>query len=216
MEFEKSLADGFKQIGKKVGLPVMAILVLTATIYTIETGYVGVLSSGGKYNMEEVPPGIHFKIPVYQEIKKFDTRVHTVSYVGSATPGYRGGVIVRPSIVVLDRKNLDVAIELSVLFKPSPTDAAEILKKYGPDYFEKAINPRVRDIVRDVVGKHSAETIALERTMIAAEIRESLDKKFDGSYFKIVDINLRHIIPPRDHSREDPRCSGGEAGGAAA
>lgn len=175
---------------------VIVIWLVVSMIYTIESGTVGVLSTFGKYDPDEKEPGIHFKIPAVQKIRIFDVKMHTVTYHQGKPLPAREGVINKPIIQVLDNKNLPIGIELTVQYTPIKTEASDILAKYGNNYFEKLINPIVRDVVRDVIGKYQAEKIASDRTSIAKEVRAMLGDKFKRLPFHLNDVALREIKLP--------------------
>ncbi len=162
--------EGFN-INRLGGIWVVAGLVLIAvvfmSVYTIESGTVGVLSTFGKYDPDEMEPGLHLKIPFIQSVRVFDVRLQTVNYKSVKDLPDKGGVINKPAIQVLDNKNLPIGVELTVQYTPDRNEAAEILAQFGKNYFEKLINPIVRDVVRDVIGKYQAEKIAADRTVIA-------------------------------------------------
>ncbi|HHJ39684.1 MAG: hypothetical protein AXA67_00795 [Methylothermaceae bacteria B42] len=170
---------------------------LFMTVYTIESGTVGVLSTFGKYDADEREPGIHFKIPMVQKVRVFDVKLHTVTYHQGKPLPAREGVINKPIIQVLDNKNLPIGIELTVQYTPIPSEASEILARFGDNYFEKLINPIVRDVVRDVVGKYQAEKIASDRSAIGHEIRVMLAEKFKQLPFQLNDVALREIKLPQ-------------------
>ncbi len=204
----KTPTDSFDTdtLGRKMpafNVPVLAIpslvLIMLAfmAVYTIESGNVGVLSTFGKYDPEEKEPGLHLKLPFVQSVKVFDVRLQTVNYKSAKDLPDQGGVINKPAIEVLDNKNLPIGVELTVQFTPDKKEAAEILTRYGANYFEKLINPIVRDVVRDVIGKYQAEKIAADRTVIAKEIRAVLGEKFKELPFHLHDVALRNIRLPQ-------------------
>jgi len=53
---------------------IVIFVIFFSAHYTIETGTVGVLSTFGKYDPQEKQPGLHLKIPLFQQIKVFDVK----------------------------------------------------------------------------------------------------------------------------------------------
>lgn len=179
-----------------VGLLLVFGSTLSNGIYTIESGTVGVLTTFGKYGDDVIAPGLHFKIPLMQTIKSFDVKMNTINYLGRDDRRVSEGMINKPSIDVLDSKNLPIGLELSVQFTPIAEQANRILEKYGDNYFEKLINPFVRNIVRNVVGKYQAEDIAMKRSEIESALQVQLSKEFENTPFKLDNIGLRNIVLP--------------------
>ncbi len=178
-------------------LLILAVIAIVSSVYTIETGTVGIISTFGKYDVEEKQPGIHLKVPFVQKVRVFDVKLQTVNYHQNQDLPDQHGVVNKAYIQVLDRKNLPIGIELTVQYTPKKTEASEILAAYGFNYFEKLINPMIRDVVRDVIGSYQAEKIAADRTAIAKEIRSLLSDKFQLLPFKLTDVALRDIKLPQ-------------------
>ncbi len=174
-----------------------AYALVTTSSYRIESGNVGVLATFGKYNEETKEPGLHFMIPFVQNVRTMDVKVQTVHYTGKSNIEEREGVIYRPSIVVLDSKNLNIGVELTVQYRPMQADAPQILARYGNNYFQKLLDPNIREIIRNVAGRYGAEEIAMKRLEIGEELKERLVKKFSETMFEVMDVQLRNIDLPQ-------------------
>jgi regulator of protease activity HflC (stomatin/prohibitin superfamily) len=175
----------------------------------IESGYVGVKSTWGKYDDRELMPGLHFKIPMVQEIIPVDVRVHTINYKGSANLGGKEGIIDKPAITVLDKRGLPVTVELTVQYKLLPDMASEMLQKWGFRWEEKLVNPTVREVVRDIIGKYPAEEIPVKRPEITTRIEENIRKRLTrlsriGGKIsvQVVGVQLRNIFLPPEIQRK--------------
>ena len=180
-----------------VGLIVVAVFFLLSTgAYTIKSGFVGVLSTFGEFSDQPKLPGLHVKIPFVQDIQIVDVKMQTVNYQQDDTLG-RDGVINQAPIVVLDSKNLNIGIDLTVQFSPDPEQAKMILSKYGTNYFEKLIGPIIRDTASDVMSQYQAEDIARERSKIANHLNVAMHKNFKGLPFTLNAVQLRHIDLPK-------------------
>jgi regulator of protease activity HflC (stomatin/prohibitin superfamily) len=174
---------------------------LTKSFETIESGNVGVKVTFGKYNDRELPPGLHFKLPFVQEIKRVDVKVHAINYKGKQDRADKTGVINKPAITVLDERGLPIAVELTVQYRLLPDEASETLQKWGENWEEKLVNPVVREVVRDVIGSYPAETIPTKRPEIATRIEEGIRKeitKQSGGAIQVVGVQLRNILLPRE------------------
>ena len=192
----KPPAINFKYITAAFFVMVLLLGAVSAT-YTVETGTVGILSTFGKYQEEPVLPGLHVKIPLIQQVHILDVKLQSANYIGRKDLPDKKGVINKPYISVLDNKNLPIGIDLTVMYTPNANEGSIILGKYGVNYFDKLINPNVRDVVRDVIGKYPAEQIASDRTVISGELKARLDKKFEKMPFVLNEISLRNIQLPK-------------------
>jgi regulator of protease activity HflC (stomatin/prohibitin superfamily) len=175
----------------------VAFLILSQGIYTVNSGTVGVLSTFGELSDEVQLPGIHFKIPMVQKVHIMDIKMQTANYQDRSDMTDRDGVLQRPSIIVLDSKNLSIGMEITVQFTPDASKGKEILSTYGINYFEKLINPIIRDVIRDVVSQYQAEDIAFKRSLISVELNRILMTKFENLPFILNDMQLRDIDLPQ-------------------
>lgn len=179
-----------------IALVLFALVTLNSTYYTIPSGYVGVLSTFGRYSEQIKSPGLHFKVPMIQDITVMDVKLQTAHYQSEVKIPENEGVISRGRIVVLDSKNLSIGMDLTLQFAPNAEEAKIILEKYGKNYFDKLIAPILRDTVRGVVSQYQAEDIAKERSRIAGHLDTELKNKFEKIPFAFVAVQLRHIDLP--------------------
>jgi len=178
----------------------------------INEGEVGILSTTGKFSSQPLKPGLHFYIPVLQKVIIVDTKVHMITYkknqeIGSMPDRY-GTIRVYPPINVLDARGLPIQVELSVSYRLDPNKAAMVLKTYGTNWEDKIINPIVRDVVRNVIGKYPAEELPIKRNEIATKIETQIrDKlaKIPGKPIIFESFQLRDLVLPENIKRQIER-----------
>jgi regulator of protease activity HflC (stomatin/prohibitin superfamily) len=166
------------------------------SFYTIDSGYVGVIQRLGKYNEISVAPGLHWKMPFIDTVHEIDVKLQTVNYAGDQDEEDSDGIIYKPQLDVLDAKNVHYDIELTILFTPVGEKMPAILTTYGANYYDKKLNPIVRDVVRDVGGKYNVESIADHRDAINVEIKQRLAEEFKGLPFIFEEAALRQMKLP--------------------
>lgn len=193
--------------GGKAGLvyfliAVAVLLILAKPFTIIEEGQRGILSTNGKYSDQALLPGLHFIIPVIQKVYIVDTKVRIINYASSIEAGtgsVSSGINVKPAVTVLDKRGLPVSIEITVQYRLNATYAAQTISNWGFSWEDKIINPVVRDIVRNIVGKYDAESLPQMRNTIATEIengiRESVTS-LENSPADLQSVQLREIVLP--------------------
>ncbi|NPA55053.1 MAG: prohibitin family protein, partial [Epsilonproteobacteria bacterium] len=169
----------------------------------INQGEVGILSTTGKFDDKPLGAGIHFYIPIIQKVYVVDTRVHIINYKRNAEIGSMndstGSIKLYPAINVLDSRGLPITIELTVGYRLNPDSAAKTIANYGFNWEDKIINPLVRDVVRNVIGRFPAEELPVKRNEIATLINADMQKQLDKLKFKPVileSVQLREIVLP--------------------
>jgi len=170
----------------------------------INQGEVGILSTTGKFDDKPLGAGMHFYIPIIQKVYVVDTRVHIINYKRNAEVGSMndstGSIKLYPAINVLDARGLPITIELTVGYRLNPASAAKTIANYGFNWEDKIINPLVRDVVRNVIGRFPAEDLPVKRNQIATLINADMATQLDKLKFNPVlleSVQLREIILPQ-------------------
>jgi len=153
----------------------------------INSGEVGIKVNTGKFEQEALPAGLHFYIPVLQKIIPVNTRIRLITYsnvstgaLGDSYRGFEGGLRRNPAITVLDKRGLTVNIDLAVQYRLKAESAPATIEKWGSSWEEKIINSKVREVVRDVVGRYTAEQLPEMRNEIAAAIETKVKDSVDS------------------------------------
>ena len=185
-------------------LAVVGFLFFTKPFVIINEGERGVKVTTGKYELTPLEPGLHFVIPVIQQIIIVDTKVRVINYRSLdkmlSENSFDDGIMTKPAITVLDKRGLPVTIELTVQYQLNKTNASKTISKWGISWEEKIINPVVRDIVRNVIGGYDAESLPIKRNEIAKLIDSKIREKIDNLQDKpahLQSIQLREIILPK-------------------
>ena len=183
-------------------------LIVLKPFAIINSGEVGIKINTGKFEEQPLQPGLHFFIPILQKIVPVNTRVRMITYsnenkqvLSDGYSRYEGGLRRNPAIRVMDSRGLDVDIDLAVQYHLRPESAPKTIATWGTAWEDKIINTKVREIVRDVIGKYAAENLPQKRTEIAKEIQERVRKKVEsipGSPVVLDSVELRNIeLPPK-------------------
>ncbi|MSN95684.1 prohibitin family protein [Campylobacter sp. FMV-PI01] len=183
---------------------VVLILFITKPFVTISSGQVGIKSNLGRYAIEPMQPGFHFFIPFMQKVFVVDTRVRIINYTsgedrGEAANLSGSGIIRKNSISVLDARNLPVSIDITVQYRLNQETAPNTIAQWGFSWENKIIDPVVRDVVRSVTGKYTAEELPTKRNEIADAIDNQIRNNIESLPNKPVNllaVQLREIILP--------------------
>jgi len=182
-------------------IAIILLLVLAKPFTIIQEGERGILSTNGKYQDQALLPGLHFIIPVIQKVYVVDTKVRIINYASRIeASGTTSGIGTKPAITVLDKRGLPVTIELTVQYRLNSQFAAQTISNWGFSWEDKIINPVVRDVVRNVVGKYDAESLPQMRNKIAAEIDRGVRDSVTGlknSPADLQSVQLREIGLPQ-------------------
>ncbi|RDU73319.1 hypothetical protein CQA66_01225 [Helicobacter aurati] len=182
---------------------VILIFLLAKPFMIVNDGEVGIKVHLGKYEDIPLNPGLHFFIPVIEDIITVDTRVRAWNFsrnedaIGS---GINAQSIVRSKAIdVIDVRGLPVSIELTVQYQLDRSKVPQTFREYGYSWEQKIINAKILDVVRSVVGNYPAEDLPNKRDEVANAIIANFQGKLDATPNKPVkldSIQLREIVLP--------------------
>ncbi|SFV51484.1 Membrane protease family protein HP0248 [hydrothermal vent metagenome] len=181
-------------------IAVVVMLVLAKPFTIIEEGQRGILSTNGKYQDQALLPGLHFIVPIIQKVYVVDTKVRIINYANRIEASSNAsGIVAKQAITVLDKRSLPVSIELTVQYRLNSEFAAQTISNWGFSWEDKIINPVVRDVVRNVIGKYDAEALTQMRNDLGAEIEAGIRESVAGlknTPAVLQSVQLRDIVLP--------------------
>ena len=198
----------FKNLGKKAGflyaiIGIIVLFVVAKPFVVINSGEVGIKATTGKYEPIPMEPGFHIFLPFVQKVFVVDTRVRIMNFTSNEDVSkfnQRGvGIQSNNAISVLDNRGLPVSLDLTVQYKLEASSAPQTIATWGPAWEDKIISPVVRDVVRSVVGKYTAEKLPQMRNEIAIKIEEGIRADIEaqpGQPVKLLTVQMREIILP--------------------
>jgi len=173
-----------------------ALTLLLGSWFVIPSGKVGLVSKLGVFDKDTREPGVHFKLPLIHSVTKVDVRSKTAhyGYESSDKAESKTGIIQLPKITVLDEKNLNIGLELSLRYKVNPDTVYSIFINDGSNFFNKRINPVVLEVSRNVLGSYTADQVSTKRQEISNELKVALDLAFEKeTFFFIEEVNIRRF-----------------------
>jgi len=168
--------------GLGIGICILiAAIVLFASIASVKSGHVGVLTLFGRVTGEVLSEGIHFVNP-FKVNHEMSIRTQEIKESASV-PSSEGLVM-----------NLDT----SLIFNLNPEKAAEVFQKIGPNYVQVLIEPNLRAAIREATAANTANALySGEREMVARQIREQLSGLLTKRGINVESILLRDIQLPQ-------------------
>src|SRR6476660_2417926 len=120
--------------GKRIlqlAILVVLIIVVMASITSIPTGNVGVLTLFGRVTGETLPEGIHLVNPL-KSVQKLSVQTQSV----------------KESANVPSNEGLILALDTSLLFRLDKDKAAYVYQTMGEPYVERVVEPTLRAAIR--------------------------------------------------------------------
>jgi len=190
----QSQAAHFSRSITVVGVVIVILGLLSSSLKVIEPGKVGVQSLFGKVQPEVLESGLHFIDPVV-EVTEFDARTQNYTMSAVSTEGDKTG---DDAIRVLSSDGLEVTIDLSVLYRVTPTKTPFILQNLGTDYVEKIVRPVARTAIRDnAVAYEAVSLYSTKRAEFQTKIYGAISTAFAKNGIELQSVLVRNITLPQ-------------------
>lgn len=168
------------------------VLVIVDGLVSVPPGHVGIIYDRGRGVLaDELPAGLHLKIPFWQV--SYLTDVRTQDYTMSVISG-EGAVFQDDSMTAPTSDGQTVTVDATILFHVDSAMAAELFQQVGPDYVQKIVRPIVRSQIRSQIAKYSAiDVYALKRDEAEQKINDSIRILYGEKNIILENVLLRHI-----------------------
>jgi regulator of protease activity HflC (stomatin/prohibitin superfamily) len=182
--------SGFLKIG---AVFVIAIGLFSSMFKQIDAGKVGVQSLYGNVQPDILESGLHLINPLL-DVTDFD--IQTQNYTMSAIHA-EGAQEGDDAIRVLSNDGLEVVIDLTVLYRISPSDAPKIFKQIGVNYNDKIVRPVTRTRIRDNAVYYDAVALySTKRNEFQQRIFKSIEDDFKKRGLILEQLLIRNINLP--------------------
>jgi regulator of protease activity HflC (stomatin/prohibitin superfamily) len=179
-------------------LRIVAIIVIALGIFSsmfkqIDAGKVGVKSLYGSVQPDVLESGLHLINPLL-DVTDFDIQTQNYTMSADHNEGAQEG---DDAIRVLSNDGLEVVIDLTVLYKISPTDAPKIFKQIGVNYTDKIVRPVTRTRIRDNAVYYDAVALySTKRNEFQQRIFKSIEEDFKTRGLILEQLLIRNINLP--------------------
>lgn len=170
---------------KKLFLVLLGLFLLVSCT-EVDNGYKGVVYkpySGGLDPEVVYPEGVDMGISwLWNDMITYDCRQHTTTI----------------ETKLLDKDGLDVPITASVFHRPIPNKIGHLHLDKGEEYESTYIVPVFEGVLKDVIGKYTAQELIVEkRQQVQDEMEVLLKEAFLKNHLQCDDVIIQDIdLPP--------------------
>lgn len=161
----------------RIVLAVIAVIIVVAMLFssitTIPTGHTGVLSTFGKVENYTLESGVHFKSPI-QRVIKMNNQVQKAT--------------VELSCFSSDIQEVSMMYTLN--YKIDHTNAMNIYKTVGKNYYDKIVTPCITEAVKVVTAQYTAEKLVSNRSELAMGVEEELATRLGQYNIQVVSTSI--------------------------
>lgn len=165
-----------------IGVLVIILLFLKPWVQ-VGAGERGIVLNFGAVQDVVLDEGMHFRIPVVQEIIIMDVKIHKVVTDAAAASS--------------DLQ--DVALSVALNYHVIPDKANVVYQTIGVEFKERMIDPAIQEVMKAVSARYSAEELITKRPLVSAEMQEALNTRLLPSNiavdaFSIVSFSFSKIF----------------------
>jgi regulator of protease activity HflC (stomatin/prohibitin superfamily) len=172
---------------------VIALGLFSSMFKQIDAGKVGVQSLYGSVQPDILESGLHLINPLL-DVTDFDIQTQNYTMSADHSEGAQEG---DDAIRVLSNDGLEVVIDLTVLYKISPTDAPKIFKQIGVNYTDKIVRPVTRTRIRDNAVYYDAVALySTKRNEFQDRIFKNIEADFKSRGLILEQLLIRNINLP--------------------
>jgi membrane protease subunit HflC len=167
-------------------LLVIAAIIVSMAIFTVDERERALNLQLGEVVRADYEPGLHFKMPLVQEIIKFDKRIQNLD---SDPELY----------LTLEKKN----VKVDSFVKWRITDVVQFYTSTGgsPGRASNRLSAVIQKSLKDEFGKRTIQqVISGERTEIMDKLRLSAKQQADELGIEIIDVRIKRIDLPEEVS----------------
>lgn len=165
-------------LGTIVGVFVLAIIILIASITTVPTGYVGVKTRFGQVQDDVIQEGLNLKAPFVESIVKIDCRTQKYEIATEAS-----------SKDLQKISNLKVVVNYNV----DKSNANNLYKEVGKDYQTVLIEPAILESIKQGISQYTAEETITKRSEVADIIINLLKQKLENKGVTVTALNITDL-----------------------
>ncbi|BBN59513.1 protease modulator HflC [Hydrogenovibrio marinus] len=163
-----------------------AVLLGISTLYTVQQGQTALLFRFGEIVESNIKPGLHFKMPIVNNVRSFDARLQTLD---AAPERY----------LTSEKKNLIV----DSFVKWRIADAKRFYTTMNGDI--RLANMRLAQIIKDGLraefgSRTVQEVISQDRNLIVKDIRKKTAEAVSSFGIDLVDVQIKRVDLPQNVS----------------
>jgi len=150
------------------------IVILSGALVIVGPGQRGVLLNFGAVSPDVWGEGLHFKVPMYQNVVTMDVRVQKeVTEAAAASKDLQ-----------------DTHSTIAVNFNIIPDKAGWVFQNIGMGYKSRVIDPVTQEVVKAVTAKYTALELITMREKVRSELKEMLTDRLLAYNISVVDVSI--------------------------
>lgn len=137
--------------------------------FQVNAGERGIVLNFGAVQEEVLREGIHFRIPIMQDIIPLDVKIQKVTTDAASSSS--------------DLQDVDLSVALN--YHIIPEEANLVYQTIGLQFKERIIDPAIQEVMKAVSARYTAEELITKRPAVSSEMQEALTTRLLDSYIAV-------------------------------
>ena len=163
---------------------ILGLLLLSSAFFVVTEKEKAIKLRLGNVTDSEYEPGLHFKLPFVDNVRKFDGRILTLD--------------LRPERVLTSEKK-NVIVDSFVKWRIANTEQFLVSLRGDERVVASRLTQFIRNGVKDAFGTRTVkEVVSSERTELMSEIKTAVNDQTAGLGIVVVDVRIKKVELPED------------------
>lgn len=151
---------GCGAIGTFAALVIVAVGAF-ASVSTVDTGHIGIVTNFGAATDKLLQPGLNFKTPFVEGVEQFSIQTQKAESEAAAAS-----------------KDLQaVNATIAVNYRLDPTKVQEVFRTIGRQYKTVVVDPQVQEAFKQTTAEYTAEELITKREAVKSSARDRLAER---------------------------------------
>ena len=171
-------SKGLAFLGGAVIIFLILIVASMGSFLQVDQGERGVVLRNGKL-VRVAEPGLDFKVPFFDTVRKISVRDHTV----------------RMQLEAYSFDQQSASMVASVTYRVPETDVAQLYSEYGSlEALEaRLLERKALDVIKNVFGKYTAAQSIQNREKLGADINEAMRVTLESAPLQMMGVQVEEV-----------------------
>jgi len=168
-------------VSARIGIVILvvALIVASFSVFVVNERERAILFQLGKIVRDDYRPGLHFKMPFFQDVRKFDARIQTLDTAPE---------------LYLTKEKKNVNVDSYVKWRISDVQRFFIATGGSPRTGAARLHALNQTDLKEAFGRRTIpEVVAEDRAEIMTELTISLNEKAVGLGMEVIDVRIKRI-----------------------
>jgi regulator of protease activity HflC (stomatin/prohibitin superfamily) len=155
----------------------LAYFLVSASVTVVPAGYRGVVLEWGAVRGQTLNEGLHFRIPIAQQIEIMSVQTHAIHAKASSA----------------SHDLQTVATEVTLNYQLDPSRVGQIYQTLRHEYEPRVIAPAIQEAVKGSTSNYQAEALITQRETVRNDITENLARRLDQYGVRVLAVNITNF-----------------------